>query len=505
MKKKFLNFPPKTGRHNPPYNRKRFRGYQFGAICFKTDGEKEDKGEPGAGEDDDADTTAKAIQKMTKQVGEFTTLLGDKADKTAIDALTTQIAALEKAVKDQNSAATDKAIKDINDSNEKLWKQVLELQENKATENEAGGKGARKGGLSFTQKEVTDFIKTTFGDNVIADGKGKKTNSEASIVVIKAAETMGYANFFEGGDATDISAFTGRMIDPVLYQRRRKRNLILDNFAIRTIGVPKLLFLVKVEDGDDGGSASGDAGGAAWILSGQIKPMRSFRVTTGEAEAKKVAIFGTVEDKLLRDVPSLENWIREDFMDEMREEINDGLLNNDIGVNPLAPQGMKQDAVLFEATPAFDNTIEDANEIDAIFAVLAFMAHNKEQADRIFISDDMWYRIMILKDNEARYLKNDSIFVNSLGQLFIGGTLIVPADVEDVPSTHILAVSRDLGFKMYAYGPMVFERGLNGEDFRYDRTSYRGYQEFLSYLPTHRENSVMYDTFVSVIGQITAA
>jgi hypothetical protein len=499
MKQTFLKFLRHDGssdyiptKRGTPMRAKRFNGGAGGGNK-----EKEDKGEGGEGEED-PDSTAKAIEKMTKQVGEFTKLLGDKADTAEITKLTTQIAALEKAVKDQNHAATDKAIKDINEQNDKLWKQVLELQEKNAQGNEGGTSASRKGGPTFSSGDVDAFLKLTFVD-------GQKSKAEAKIVVIKAAETMGYANFFEGGDNTDITGFTGRMVDPTLYQRRRKRNLILDNFAIRTINVPRLLFLVKVEDGDDVDSASGDSGGAAWIVSGQMKPMRSFRVTTGEAKTKKVAIFGTVEDELLRDVPSLENWIREDFMDEMREEINDGLLNNDVGVNPLAPQGMKQDAVLFDATPAFDGKIEDANEIDAIFAVGAFMSRNREQIDRLFISDDMWYRIMILKDAEARYLKNDSIFVNSLGQLFIGGIMIVPADYEDVPSTHVLAVGRDLGFKMYAYGPMVFERGLNGEDFRYDRTSYRGYQEFLTYLPTHRENSVMYDTWENIIAQITAA
>lgn len=498
MKHKFLKFPPHSVRYAPRMSGRRFRGLEIGrAIAYKEDGEKEDKGEEGEG--DDPDSTVKAIAKMNKQVGEFTKLLGDKADAAEITKLTNQIAELDKAIKDQNSAATDKAIKEINEQNEKLWKQVIELQEKNAQENEAAGKGTRKGGLSITPKDVSDFINTTFLEN----GKGAKTQKDAKIIVIKAAETMGTANFFEGGENTVSDAFTGRMIDPTLYQRRRKRNLILDNFTIRTIGVPKLLFLVKVEEGNSD-SPSGEAGGAEWILSGQAKPMRSFRVTTGESEAKKVAIFGTVEDKLLRDVSSLENWIREDFMDEMREEINDGLLNNDTGVNPLAPQGMKQDAVLFDATPAFDGAIDDANEIDAIIAVLAFMATNREQSDRIFISDDMWYRIMILKDNDARYQNNNLVYTNALGQLYIGGTLIVPADAEDVPSTHVLAVSRDLGFKMYAYGPLVFERGLNGEDFRYDRTSFRGYQEFLTYLPTHRENSVMYDTFENIIAAISS-
>jgi hypothetical protein len=46
---------------------------------------------------------------------------------------------------------------------------------------------------------------------------------------------------------------------------------------------------------------------------------------------------------------------------------------------------------------------------------------------------------------------------------------------------------------------------LNGEDFRYDRTSYRGYQEVLSYIAEQRENSVVYDTLANIATGIEAA
>jgi hypothetical protein len=49
---------------------------------------------------------------------------------------------------------------------------------------------------------------------------------------------------------------------------------------------------------------------------------------------------------------------------------------------------------------------------------------------------------------------------------------------------------------------MVLETGLNGEDFREDKTSFRGYQEFLSYLPENNENGVVYDTFANIYAAI---
>jgi HK97 family phage major capsid protein len=492
MKKTYLQFPSWKQLNAAPKITKRFAtmaAYKSDAPVVELTDETDPENKIAA----DDSSEIQALKKIARQVKQFNTVLGEKAKKEDFDSLKAQLDTLTKDIGTMKADDISKAIEKINESNEKIWKQIVEMQEENARKKEEGEGKAKKGQL-FTTKDVEAFVKATFNE------RGEKTHNMARIEM-KAAETMGVANFFSGADVV-TDAFTGRVVDPTLYQRKRKRNLILDNFTIGSIAVPKLIFLVKVEEGNSS-SVSGDPGGADWILSSEAKPKRSFRVTTGEVEAKKVAIFGTLEDKLLKDVASLENWVRDDFMMEMSETINDGLLNNDTGTNPKAPQGMKQDAIQFTATDAFDGTIDDPNYIDAILAICALMSDNKEEAGQIFVASDVYYRIMGLKDSQGRYQNNTLVYVNNLGQLFIGGVRIIMADSDDIPSTHVLCTAVDLGFKMLAYGPLVFERGLNGEDFRYDRTSYRGYQEFLSYLPTHRENSVLYDTWENIFAAIT--
>lgn len=440
-----------------------------------------------------------AIEKVAEQVKSFQTSLGEKADKGQFDAVIKQIEDLKKGLGEWDGKKIEDSMKSINDAIVKFGKQMGEMAEDVAKSKESGK--AKRKGVFVSTEDVKKFIEDTFKD-------GAKTGNKASIkmapMVSKAAETFGYPQFFEGGADTVTDAFTGRFIDPTLYQRKRKRNLILDNFPIETITVPKLIFLVKVEvSGDD--ASSENTGSADWIVSGGQKPMRSFRVTTGEAEAKKVAIFGTVEDKLLRDVPSLENWIREDFTAEMREAYNDALLNNNPGTDPDAPLGLKQNAIQYAGSDAFDEAILDPNEIDAIVAAAAYMSTLHEEPAMAFVSSDVWYKIHILKDNDARYQNNTMVYTNALGELYIAGVHVIQADSEDVPSTHLLLVGAELGFKIKNYGPMVFERGLNGEDFRYDRTSYRGYQEVLAYIAEHRYNSVLYDTFANIFAFIEAS
>jgi hypothetical protein len=451
-------------------------------------------GEDGGGGGVTETPELKAIKEIGDQVEKFNTMLGEKADEAEITQIKADLLALKEGIDTLTGKQVTDLLEKINKQNESLHKQILELQEDADQAKEQTGKKLKKGQL-ITTKLVQDFIAATFKDGV-------KTKEDARIE-IKAAENFGYPQFFEGAPDTDMTAFTGRFIDPELYKIRHKRNLILDWFDIQQINVPTLLYLQKEEIGDSA-SVSGNPGGADWIVSGALKPKRSFRVSTGKVEAKKVAIFGTVEDELLKDVSSLENWIREDFMQQMREAINDGLLNNNPGVNPDAPLGLKQNAIQYQTTPAFADSVENPNYIDDLIAIFALFANNREEAALAFVSADVYYRIQNLKDLNERYQNNPLVYTNNLGELYIAGVHVVWVDQDDVPSTNVLVIGKDLGFKIKAYGNLVFERGLNGEDFRYDRTSFRGYQRFLSYIPSNRENSVLYDTWANVEAGIAA-
>jgi HK97 family phage major capsid protein len=436
-----------------------------------------------------------AINKVVAQTADFGKKLGEKADKAEFEKVNTALADLKKNIGKWSEAEIDKSIKEINESSEKMQKQLNEMLED--VQKSKDNKGTSKRPVLFDeadlQKQVKDFFpgmkeKTRVGLNI-------KINRDM-VLTTKAAEIMGYPQFFEGdaGVVTDWTAFTGRVIDPRLYERKRKKNFILDNFSIPSIDAPTLVYLEKIEvSGAD--ASSEDSGSAAWITSGAQKPMRSFRVTSNKVEAKKVAIFGTVEDKLLRDVPSLRNWIQTDFMQEIREAYNDALLNNDPGVDEDAPLGLKENAVQYTDVAGF--VIANPNDIDAIIAAIAQLARNHEEAAYIAVSSDKYYQLFALKDSQQRYQNANLVYVSSMGTLYIAGVPIIMADVEDIPTTHLLAVGVD-GFQIRNYGPMVFEAGLNGEDFRYDRTSFRAYQEVLSYIPSHRYNSVIYDTFTNI-------
>lgn len=444
-----------------------------------------------------------AIDKVAKQVGDFKKELGTKAAKEDIDKLHESTVKINKDFEDLKKNLGNWDGDTVEGAMKKINKQLEEMAEDVARTKEKNQKRFQKTEL-FDPAEVKKFIETVFVD-------GKKTSTQANIKLnsdiilrTKAAEIMGYPDFFAGVDGveTDVTAFTGRVIDPTLYERRRKRNFVLDNFSIPSIAAPTLIYLEKIEASGVSGSVE-DVGGAAWIVPGAQKPMRSFRVTSTKVEAKKIAIFGTVHDDLLQDVPSLENWIRTDFTSEMQEGVNDALTNNDPGVDADAPLGWKTNAIQYADTTAFNNTVLEANQLDAIIAAIAYMASLKEQPAYAAVSSSVYYRLFSLKDLEGRYQNASMVYTNSRGNLFVAGVPIVLADTDDIPDTHLALFGVD-GFQIRSYGPLVFERGLNGEDFRYDRTSFRAYQKYLSYIPSHRTNAVLYDTFSNIITAIDA-
>lgn len=435
-----------------------------------------------------------AIDKVSKQVEAFKTQLGDRVVIKDFNEAKKALDDLKASIGKYSEKEIDAAIKTINDANAKLLKQVEEMTEDIAKAKENKGNQAKALTL-MDETELKGQIVKMFPDARTKTKDGLKIEMNRDIILrTKAAEVFGYPQFFDGGTGTDWSAFTGRVIDPRLYERKRKKNFILDNFSIPSIDAPTLIYLEKIEVAGANESQE-DTGGADWITSGGQKPMRSFRVTSTQVEAKKLAIFGTVEDKLLRDVPSLRNWLQTDFSQEVRETYNDGLLNNDPAINEDAPLGLKENAVQYQDVTGF--IIANPNDIDAIIAAIAQLVRDHEEAAYVAVSSDKYYQLFALKDSQQRYQNANLVYVSSVGTLYIAGVPIIMADVEDVPTTHLLAVGLD-GFQIRNYGGFVFEAGLNGEDFRYDRTSFRAYQEVLSYIPSHRYNSVIYDTFVNI-------
>lgn len=445
-------------------------------------------GEGGAHEDD-------AFKQISDNVDKIVLQLGEAAKQEEVTALKNEIESLKSKVGEMaDGADLEKRIQSINEKNEKLFNQLVELQVKQA-ETADKSEGTVKGPKPLYTKESVK----AFTEKAVKNGKANLTIEET-----KAAETFGIPQSFVTGSGADTALVaSGYRLVPGLISKRRKTNMMLDYFNIPTIDVPYLIYLEKIEIGT-GTAPNNGAGSAAWIESGQAKPKRSFRIQAVRADAKKLAIFGTIEDCLLQDIPSFDNWIRTDFREQLDEVANTGLLRGNPSVNPLEPAGLLLNASQYVVTPAFDENVTAANYIDAIIAASASMVTNsKYAAGMAFVSHDVYYAMLSLKSNDERYLNNPLVYTDEFARLFIAGVMVVSVDAEDIPSTNLLLVAYDHGFKIFRYGGAEIETGLNGTDFQEDKTSYRGWRRYLTYFPANQRGSVMYDTWANILALIS--
>lgn len=171
MKKTFLEFgginqyriPGMKSRRNP-----------CRIALFKTGGPGDEEEEEDGGADTDT-AEVKAIKKIAKQVENFKTALGDKADAEAIKTLQETVKTLQENIATMQSEDIISTLKNINDANEKIWKQIAEIQEAAQLEKEKTEGKAKKGDI-LKKEDVAAFVKATFGE----DAKhGTKTSNPA--------------------------------------------------------------------------------------------------------------------------------------------------------------------------------------------------------------------------------------------------------------------------------------------------------------------------------------
>src|SRR5690606_26318645 len=231
-------------------------GHHYSMMLME-EAEKEKTG--GADPEDGKTAEMKAIEAIGHQIQQFKSLLGEKAKSEDFENVQKELNTLKDGLETLTAKEVERQIKAINDANEKIHKQIVEMQEELAQQKESGKSEKGKKPEMISRKQVEDFVKTIYPDGKNGD---KRKFSDAKIE-IKAAETFGSSVTFASG--ADATAFTGRRVDPTLYQRRRKSNIILDYFNIQTIDVPTLIYLRKIEVGT-GTAPNDDPGGTAWIL-----------------------------------------------------------------------------------------------------------------------------------------------------------------------------------------------------------------------------------------------
>lgn len=204
---------------------------------------------------------------------------------------------------------------------------------------------------------------------------------------------------------------------------------------------------------------SGYSNGAAATAEGTTLTQSDFDMTAADANVRKIGTYFRISEEMLADTPQLTSYLSARAPEKLLEVEDTQILSG----NGSAPNlsGIITDATAFAAGDLADS-VDNANEFDAIVAALNQLAGANYNADTILLNPSDFHKILLLKDSQNNYLK-DQVY-SGLQPVFMG--------VKVVLNTAIAAGSFLIG--NFGVGTQLWVRdGINVEFFREDGTNVR--------------------------------
>ena len=165
---------------------------------------------------------------------------------------------------------------------------------------------------------------------------------------------------------------------------------------------------------------SGYADGSAAKAEGATLGQSDFDLTATDANVQKLGAYFRISEEMLSDTPALASYISVRASEKLLALEDNQILNG----NGTAPNlsGIITDAADF-AEGAFADAIESANEFDVLVVALNQLALKEYQADYIILNPSDFHKILLLKDTQNNYLK-DQVYAG-LAPNFMGVPVIV--------------------------------------------------------------------------------
>ncbi len=204
---------------------------------------------------------------------------------------------------------------------------------------------------------------------------------------------------------------------------------------------------------------SGYSNGAAPTAEGVTLAQSDFDMTASDANVRKIGTYFRISEEMLADTPQLTSYISARAPEKLLEVEDTQILSGTGSGAQLS--GIITDAADF-AAGSLAGTVESANEFDVIVASLNQLALANYNADCILLNPSDFHKILLLKDSQNNYLK-DQVY-GGLQPVFMG--------VKVVLNTAIAAGTFLIG--NFSVGTQLWVRdGVNVEFFREDGTNVR--------------------------------
>ena len=168
---------------------------------------------------------------------------------------------------------------------------------------------------------------------------------------------------------------------------------------------------------------SGYSNGAATAAEGATLAQSDFDMTASDANVRKIGTYFRISEGMLADTPQLTSYLSARAPEKLLSVEDTQILSG----NGSAPNlsGIITDAADFDTTSggAFYQSVESANEFDVLVATLNQLALSEYQADYIMLNPTDFHKILLLKDSNNSYLK-DQVYAG-LQPAFMGVPVVI--------------------------------------------------------------------------------
>jgi len=248
--------------------------------------------------------------------------------------------------------------------------------------------------------------------------KGALTNAinDGAIEAIAKGNARS-ASFEVKADMTVAADFTGEVIpaDRVAgYKFDPSRSVHVRNLIPQGSTSSDVVRFVK---------ESGYSNGAATAAEGATLAQSDFDMTASDANVRKIGTYFRISEEMLADTPQLTSYLSARAPEKLLSVEDTQILSG----NGTAPNlsGIITDAADFDtsASGAFYQSVESANEFDVLVATLNQLALSEYQADYIMLNPTDFHKILLLKDTQNSYLK-DQVYAG-LQPAFMGVPVVI--------------------------------------------------------------------------------
>jgi len=204
---------------------------------------------------------------------------------------------------------------------------------------------------------------------------------------------------------------------------------------------------------------SGYSNGAAATAEGATLTQSDFDMTAADANVRKIGTYFRISEEMLADTPQLTSYLSARAPEKLLEVEDTQILSGTGSGAQLS--GIITDATAFAAGDLADS-VDNANDFDVIVAALNQLAASNYNADCILLNPSDFHKILLLKDSQNNYLK-DQVY-NGLQPVFMGVKVVLNTAI---PAGDFLIGNFGVGTQLWV------RDGINVEFFREDGTNVR--------------------------------